>query len=63
MVLKDIAEAAGIHESTVSRVTAQKYMACPRGVFELKYFFRRGWKAAAAMKPFRLRPCAGESGN
>ena len=42
MVLKDIAEAAGIHESTVSRVTAQKYMACPRGVFELKYFFSQG---------------------
>lgn len=42
MVLKDIAEALGIHESSVSRVTAQKYMACSRGVFELKYFFSQG---------------------
>lgn len=42
MVLRDIAEALGIHESSVSRVTAQKYMACSRGVFELKYFFSQG---------------------
>lgn len=42
MVLRDIAEALGIHESTVSRVTAQKYVACSRGVFELKYFFSQG---------------------
>ena len=37
--LRTIAEAVGIHESTVSRVTANKYIATPRGVFELKYFF------------------------
>jgi len=37
--LKTIAEAVGVHESTVSRVTANKYMATPRGLFELKYFF------------------------
>lgn len=37
--LRAIAEAIGMHESTVSRVTANKYMATPRGVFELKYFF------------------------
>ena len=37
--LKTIAEAIGMHESTVSRVTANKYMATERGVFELKYFF------------------------
>ncbi len=42
MVLRDVAEAAGLHESTVSRVTAQKYLACARGVFELKYFFSQG---------------------
>jgi RNA polymerase sigma-54 factor len=30
---------SGLHESTVSRVTSQKYMATPRGIFELKYFF------------------------
>ncbi|MFV0627519.1 MAG: RNA polymerase factor sigma-54 [Alphaproteobacteria bacterium] len=39
MLLKDIAEAAEIHESTVSRVTTNKYMHTPRGIFELKYFF------------------------
>jgi RNA polymerase sigma-54 factor len=37
--LKSIADAIEMHESTVSRVTANKYMATPRGVFELKYFF------------------------
>jgi RNA polymerase sigma-54 factor len=39
MVLREIADALGVHESTVSRVTTQKYMATPRGTFELKYFF------------------------
>lgn len=39
MVLADIAKAIGMHESTISRVTTQKYMLTPRGVFELKYFF------------------------
>ncbi|NCA69016.1 MAG: RNA polymerase factor sigma-54 [Sphingobacteriia bacterium] len=39
MVLRDIAEALNLHESTVSRVTTQKYMHTPRGTFELKYFF------------------------
>ncbi|SDZ93769.1 RNA polymerase factor sigma-54 [Microbulbifer marinus] len=39
MVLADIAETIGMHESTISRVTTQKYMLTPRGVFELKYFF------------------------
>jgi len=39
LVLRDIAEAVGMHESTISRVTTQKYMLTPRGVFELKYFF------------------------
>lgn len=37
--LKTVAEAIGMHESTVSRVTANKYMQTPRGVFELRYFF------------------------
>lgn len=37
--LKHIADAIGMHESTVSRVTSNKYMATPRGLFELKYFF------------------------
>jgi len=39
MVLNDIAENVDMHESTISRVTTQKYMHTPRGVFELKYFF------------------------
>ncbi|MBC7953833.1 MAG: RNA polymerase factor sigma-54 [Rhodospirillaceae bacterium] len=39
LVLRDIATAIGMHESTVSRVTSNKYMATPRGIFELKYFF------------------------
>jgi len=42
LTLKDIAEAIDMHESTVSRVTTNKYMATPRGVFELKYFFTSG---------------------
>lgn len=39
LVLADIAQAVDMHESTISRVTTQKYMHTPRGVFELKYFF------------------------
>ena len=39
LVLREIADTLGLHESTVSRVTNQKYMATPRGIFELKYFF------------------------
>ena len=39
LILREIAQAVDLHESTVSRVTSQKYMATPRGLFELKYFF------------------------
>ena len=39
MILRDIAEEIGMHESTISRVTTNKYMHTPRGVFEFKYFF------------------------
>lgn len=39
LVLREIADQVGLHESTVSRVTSQKYMLTPRGLFELKYFF------------------------
>jgi len=39
LILRDIADAIGMHESTVSRVTTNKYIATPRGLFELKFFF------------------------
>jgi RNA polymerase sigma-54 factor len=39
LVLREIADLLGLHESTISRVTSQKYMLTPRGIFELKYFF------------------------
>jgi len=44
--LRIVADAIGMHESTVSRVTANKYMATPRGIFELKYFFSSSIAAA-----------------
>jgi RNA polymerase sigma-54 factor len=46
LILRDIAEAIGMHESTVSRVTTNKYIATPRGLFELKYFFTTAIAAA-----------------
>ncbi|BAL95858.1 RNA polymerase factor sigma-54 [Rubrivivax gelatinosus] len=46
LVLREIADEVGIHESTVSRVTNNKYMATPIGVFELKYFFSRAMISA-----------------
>ncbi|OCG24000.1 RNA polymerase factor sigma-54 [Gilliamella sp. wkB108] len=39
MILSDVASAIEMHESTISRVTTQKYLHCPSGIFELKYFF------------------------
>ena len=42
LVLREIAEELGLHESTISRVTTAKYMATPFGTFELKYFFGSG---------------------
>jgi RNA polymerase sigma-54 factor len=42
LTLRTVAEAIGMHESTVSRVTSNKYLACDRGLFELKYFFTSG---------------------
>jgi RNA polymerase sigma-54 factor len=47
LVLREIAEEVGVHESTVSRVTNNKHMATPLGVFELKYFFSRPMVSAA----------------
>jgi RNA polymerase sigma-54 factor len=42
MTLRDVADAIGMHESTVSRVTSNKYLLCDRGLYELKYFFGSG---------------------
>ena len=42
LVLRDVAEDIGMHESTISRVTTNKYMQTPQGLFELKYFFKSG---------------------
>ena len=42
LVLREIAEELGLHESTISRVTTSKYMATPQGTFELKHFFGSG---------------------
>jgi RNA polymerase sigma-54 factor len=57
LVLKEVAEQIGVHESTVSRATTRKYMLTPRGLFELKYFFsshvhtdRGGVVSATAVK-------------
>jgi RNA polymerase sigma-54 factor len=46
LILRDISEAIGMHESTISRVTSNKYIATPRGLFELKYFFTSSIPAA-----------------
>lgn len=46
LVLRDVANDIGMHESTVSRVTTDKYVHTPRGVFELKFFFTSGIKSA-----------------
>jgi RNA polymerase sigma-54 factor len=45
LTLRAVADAIGMHESTVSRVTSNKYLACDRGQFELKYFFTSGIRA------------------
>ncbi|MEP6982166.1 MAG: RNA polymerase factor sigma-54 [Sphingomicrobium sp.] len=46
MTLREVAEAIGMHESTVSRVTSNKYLLCDRGFYELKYFFGSGVASA-----------------
>ena len=48
LVLREIAETLNIHESTVSRVTNNKYISTPRGTFELKYFFSSAVRATSA---------------
>jgi RNA polymerase sigma-54 factor len=46
MILKDVAEDVGMHESTISRVTTAKYVHTPQGIFELKFFFNSGLSRA-----------------
>jgi RNA polymerase sigma-54 factor len=60
LILRDIAAAIGMHESTVSRVTTNKYLATPRGIYELKYFFTTaiqgtGGAAAHSAEAVRFR--------
>jgi RNA polymerase sigma-54 factor len=47
MVLKDVAEDIGMHESTISRVTTNKYMHTPQGIFPMKFFFTTGFSISA----------------
>jgi RNA polymerase sigma-54 factor len=68
LTLGRVAEAIGMHESTVSRVTSNKYLLCERGLYELKYFFRSGVAAdngegasAEAVKAAIARLIAGET--
>ena len=60
LTLKTVADAIGMHESTVSRVTSNKYLSCPRGLFELKYFFSSGVSAAALTEMNAMR-CGAET--
>jgi RNA polymerase sigma-54 factor len=46
MTMAEVAEAVGVHETTVSRAVSGKYMATPQGVFEMKYFFTSGYQTA-----------------
>ncbi|RME01419.1 MAG: RNA polymerase sigma-54 factor [Deltaproteobacteria bacterium] len=51
LVLRDVAEDIGMHESTVSRVTTNKYVHTPQGIFELKYFFTSGIRVRGSEYP------------
>ena len=46
LTLRTVADTIKMHESTVSRVTSNKYLSCPRGLYELKYFFTSGIQSA-----------------
>ncbi|MFT5029813.1 MAG: RNA polymerase sigma-54 factor [Candidatus Binatia bacterium] len=47
MTMQDISEVVGVHETTVSRAVSGKYLQCPRGIFEMKFFFTSGVKTAS----------------
>jgi RNA polymerase sigma-54 factor len=55
LVLRDVAEEVELHESTVSRVTTNKYMLTPRGLFELKYFFQAMLEQRQVVRHLQLR--------
>ena len=60
--LKTVADAIGMHESTVSRVTSNKYLATPRGVFEMKFFFTSRHRLLRRRRgPLGREPCATRS--
>ena len=68
MVLRDVADELGLHESTISRATGNKYMATPRGIFEFKHFFPRelgtesgGTCSAAAVRALLKEMIAAEN--
>ena len=69
LVLKDVAEDIGMHESTISRATANKYAHTPQGIYELKFFFTSGVKAgtgedvSAETVKERIRGMVAEEGN
>lgn len=54
MVLKDVAEDIGMHESTISRVTTNKYMHTPQGIFPMKFFFTTGFSINAGAAGFEI---------
>ena len=47
MTMAEVADAVGVHETTVSRAVSGKYMATPQGIFEMKYFFTPGYQTAS----------------
>jgi RNA polymerase sigma-54 factor len=55
MVLREVAEDVDVHESTVSRVTSNKYLQCPHGILELKYFFSAGVQQAGGGEDLSAR--------
>ena len=54
--LKTVADAIGVHESTVSRATSNKFIQTPRGLFEMKYFFTASIASSPTARRRRIRP-------